>query len=230
MLLNGNSYTPFYTETKVKKDEAEIVAECYNIDLAILRDCEAEIKKHQSYGEDDQLLYDVINAYPYNTDVNTVAMKIALIDVTNSTHLSQYKDRVSVMELAEFITRIDFDKRVSGYDETLVPEIANFNGKINLFSFASKYCCLHNRHKYGHDDYPKYDGVVARCLPVYLRQPKYDIGREVTESSLDRLRNNREYGEFKKIVDEFIAKTGLTGVIGIRKMIDHFIWYTNRKS
>ena len=66
MLLNGNSYTPFYTETKLKKDKAEIVAECYNIDLAILRDCEAEIKKHRSYGGDDQLLYDVINAYPYN--------------------------------------------------------------------------------------------------------------------------------------------------------------------
>ena len=228
MILNGKAYEPIYTEAKLKKGKTETVAVCYKIDLGILEDCEQEIKAHHSYGKDDELLAHIIKEHPHNTDVNIVAMKIALIDVTNSTHLSQHKDKVSVVELADFITKIDFDNRVGGYDKTLVSEIANFNGKINLFSFASKYCCLHNRHVHGRDDYPKYDGVIARCLPVYLKQPQYDIGRKVTESYLDTIRKRGEYDEFKSLIDDFIAKVGLSDAKGIRRMMDHFIWYTNR--
>lgn len=232
MLLNGKNYSEILTETKTIKGKTVVDVRCYDINIQSLNDCETEISLHHSYGSDDRLLSDVINTYPDNNDVKIVATKIALVDVTNSTHLSQHKDKVSIYDLADYITKIDFDKRVSAYDKELVPEIAGFNSgskkEINLFSFASKYCHLHNRHIYGKDDYPKYDGIIAKCLPVYLGIPQYSIGRKITRSSLENFRKNRDYDAFKQVIDEFIKKTGLSEVGGIRSMIDHFIWYTNR--
>ena len=228
MLLNGNNYPEILTITRTKEEKTFDYVKCYDIDINALNDCEAAIASHPSYGKDDRLLSTVMSTYPDNSDVRIVAMKIALIDVTNSTHLSQHKDKVPISDLASFITSINFDARVRGYDPDLVYEIANFNGKINLFSFASKYCHLHNRHIYGNDDYPKYDGIIARCLPVYLGIPKYSIGRKITPASLENIRINKEYDKFKGIIDDFIARLGLSSTKGIRKMIDHFIWYTNR--
>ena len=197
-----------------------------------LNDVELEIKNHPTYGVDDTLLNSVLNNYPNNTDSNIVAMKIALIDVTNSTHLSQHKSKVSISKLAKHIVGItEFDNRVAAGDESLVGDILKFSEDINLFSFASKYCHLHNRHIHNGDAYPKYDGIVAKSLPLYLEGSKYkykDKTRKVAYNLIDTIRNNRDYPAFKEIIDLLIDNEGLTGIPGIRAKLDHFIWYTNR--
>lgn len=84
-----------------------------------------------------------------NTDSDVVAMKVGLIDVTNSIHLSQRKSKISMAELANIIAAIpNIDDRIAAGNSKVVNEIARSNGKINLFSFASKYCCYHNRNLY----------------------------------------------------------------------------------
>jgi hypothetical protein len=42
-----------------------------------------------NYGKEGLIIHDVLNAYPAHDDINTIAMKIAVIDVTNSTNLAQ---------------------------------------------------------------------------------------------------------------------------------------------
>lgn len=39
---------------------------------------------------------------------------------------------------------------------------------LNLFSFASKYCCYHNRNLYERDDYSILDTVLKEYLPRYF--------------------------------------------------------------
>ena len=44
--------------------------------------------------------------FPFNTELAVVAMKIGLIDITNSTNISRYKSKISAVELAECIISI----------------------------------------------------------------------------------------------------------------------------
>ena len=233
--LNGNKYTPLSVKTVNKR-----LIRCFDITQASINDVEDEISNHPSYGVDDRLVANILKEYPSNTDVNIVAMKIALIDVTNSTHLSQHKSKVSIDKLAKHIVGIeDFDCRVKQGDLTLVKDIIDFSGDINLFSFASKYCNLHNRHLYNGDSYPKYDGIVAASLPVYYEQfevnhisftlngKKYEFG-QLTSTHLNNIRKEMDYPAFVKIIDCLIDKLGLSNEPNIKAKLDHFIWYTNR--
>lgn len=113
-----------------------------------------------NYGKEGLIIHDVLNAFPLNNDLNTIAMKIAVIDVTNSTHLSQYKSKLSLYDLAKVILEIpNFDERVENGDPDLVNIIAKNIGAVNMFSFASKYCTYHNVEIYGRDDYSIFDGI-----------------------------------------------------------------------
>ncbi|MBO5736283.1 MAG: hypothetical protein J6S04_00605 [Clostridia bacterium] len=98
-----------------------------------------KVKATSNYGREDNLITDCLLKFPKNTDVTIVAMKIGLIDITNSTHISQHKSKISAVELAECIVAIkDIDERIKNGDPEVVNEIARCNGNINLFSFASK--------------------------------------------------------------------------------------------
>ena len=45
----------------------------------------------KGYGSDYTLIDSILNRFPTNTDSDIVAMKIALIDMTNSTNLSRHR-------------------------------------------------------------------------------------------------------------------------------------------
>lgn len=53
------------------------------------------VEASSNYGKEGLIIHDVLNAFPLHNDLNTIAMKIAVIDITNSTHLSQYKSIMS---------------------------------------------------------------------------------------------------------------------------------------
>ena len=112
-----------------------------------LEKTEKLIQETENYGAENKLITNCFDKFPYNKDKDIVAMKIGLIDITNSTNISRYKSKISVDKLADIITNInDIDSRIKNGDPTVVNEIAE-NAKrcgINLFSFASKYCCYHN--------------------------------------------------------------------------------------
>ena len=187
----------------------------------------ATVKDH-TYSNENKLIRNVLTRFPENKDVDIVAMKAALIDVTNSTHLHQYKADINLLELAEFLTskELDFDNRVKRGDESLVVDIAKNIGKINLFSFASKYCFYHNSVLYKKDDYAKFDGIVKDCLPLYAQ--KYNIlykDKKITVNTLENVRKNFNYADFNKIVKNVLSNIKTSNKIA---KFDAVMWYYNR--
>lgn len=173
-----------------------------------------------NYGKEGLIIHDVLNAYPANDDLNIIAMKIAIIDVTNSTHLSLYKSQLSLYDLADFILKIDgFDERLAKGDPTLVNIIAKNKGAINLFSFASKYCTYHNVEIYERDDYSIFDGIVRKTLPQYIKG--------ISSNKIDSWRTSYNYEEFNNCIGEFLDKKNIH-IPFRRRKFDHFLWYANR--
>ena len=126
--------------------------------------------------------------YPKNTDKDIVAMKIALVDTTNSTNLGRllgtkdFKDKSGkmvhkeVFTLSDLVDKIvsmkDFDDRVSSGDVSLVTELIKWGNArgLNATSFFSKYCLYHNYISYERDDYSIFDSVVKENLGHYLTE------------------------------------------------------------
>lgn len=173
-----------------------------------------------NYGKEGLIIHDVLNAFPLHNDLNTIAMKIAVIDVINSTHLSQYKSKLSLYDLAKVILEIpNIDGRMAEGDPELVNIIARNIGAVNMFSFASKYCTYHNVEVYGRDDYSIFDGIVKNTLPYYIQG--------LTAYKIDRWRVNLDYQSFNECVGNLLDKHNIH-VLFRRRKFDHFLWYANR--
>ena len=173
-----------------------------------------------NYGKEGLIIHDVLNAFPLHNDLNTIAMKIAVIDVTNSTHLSQYKSRLSLYDLAKVILEIpNFDDRLAEGDPELVNIIARNIGAVNMFSFASKYCTYHNVEVYGRDDYSIFDGIVKNTLPHYIQG--------LTTNKIDTWRRSFDYEAFNECVGKLLDENNIH-IPFRRRKLDHFLWYANR--
>ena len=178
-----------------------------------------EVLKSISYGNEEKIIHDVLNSFPENDDINVIAMKIAVIDVTNSTQLSRYKNKISLYELANIILNIDnFDERIKNGDPELVNIISKSNGKINLFSFASKYCTYHNNEIYGKDDYSIFDSVVRKMLPKYSN---------ISLSQIEKWRKNHDYKSFNDSITKLLDDNNIHIKFRKRKF-DHFLWFPNK--
>lgn len=148
-------------------------------------------------------------------------MKIAVIDSTNSTHLSTAKDKISLKELAEIIKGIEnIDKRIEDGDPEVVEEIVKKTKEqydYNPFSFATKFCCYHNRFVHRRDDYSIYDSRVQKKLPNYK-------GCTATKNKLNTWRKNGEYKKFNDCVWSVLETNELTGEEFPRQKLDRFLW------
>ena len=174
------------------------------------------------YGSDYALLTSVLRRFPENTDPELVALKIALIDLANSTHIGTHRKKIVVKELADIIVGIrDFDERLRQGDPSLVPLIAKTNGKVNFFSFASKYCTFHSVNVYGNDDYVILDSVVKHALP------KYVVG--LHEATIDKWVKTYNYVAYKACIDALLDSNGIS-IAFRRRKLDHYLWDTYRKS
>lgn len=185
-----------------------------------------EVKNDEKYGKEQVLIDTFFKKYPKNTDPLIVAAKVALIDTTNSTNLARYKSKISLCEVADIIVGIkDFDKRLAKGDIELVEEIAKKTKKdhdINLFSFASKYCCYHNVHVYNRDDYSIFDNVVKEHLKDYNTEK-----RTVSAYKVDKWRENMNYKEFNEYIGNLLDDNKIT-ISTRRRAFDHFLWYSNK--
>ena len=173
-----------------------------------------------NYGKEGLIIHDVLNAFPLHNDLNTIAMKIAVIDVTNSTHLSQYKSRLSLYDLSKVILEIpNFDDRLAKGDPQLINIIARNIGAVNMFSFASKYCTYHNVEVCGRDDYSIFDGIVKNTLPHYIQG--------LTTNKIDTWRRSFDYEAFNECVGKLLDENNIH-IPFRRRKLDHFLWYANR--
>lgn len=185
-----------------------------------IEEATALVQNTDNYGPENELITRCLIKFPLNTDPDLVAMKVGLIDITNSTHLSQHKSRISMMELAEVISSIpDVDARIAAGDPEVVNEIARSNGNINLFSFASKYCCYHNRNLYGRDDYSILDTVLKEYLPRYFD--------DVTKNQIQKWQDGYQYKSYNDYITKKLDELGIS-VENRKRKFDHYIWYKNR--
>lgn len=173
-----------------------------------------------NYGKEMKLISRCLKRFPNNTDADIVAMKVGLIDITSSTHLSQHKSKINMVELSEIIASIqDIDARIKAGDPDVVNEIAKSNGSINLFSFASKYCCYHNKNLYERDDYSIFDKVLKEHLPLYFS--------DVTKTQIEKWRKEYKYKEYNDYITKKLDELGIT--VEFRKgKFDLFVWYKNK--
>ena len=116
---------------------------------------------------DNDVLKYLLGKMRNNNKAEEVFIKVVIIDFIYSTQLKQLIGGAGVHELVDLILSLNFDARVKKGDPTLVTDIANNNGGVNLFSFASKYCALHSIYVHNKDDYSIYDSAVARLFPKY---------------------------------------------------------------
>ena len=173
------------------------------------------------YGRNGAELAQYLGTHQSNSDHDAVIHKILLIDYTNSTNLRLYRKKgTSVFSLADQIVSHarELDQMIQSGAPEAVRLIAGF-GTVNLFSFATKYCCYHNTLCYGRDDYSIYDNIVADVIPGYL---------DVKRFYISRCRVEQNYLEYKRIVDTLITVHGLQSVPQIRRKMDHFLWYSNK--
>ena len=203
------------------------------ISNADLEEVTKKVKKDNKYGREEILIDSALRQYPYNNDKALVAMKICLIDLTNGTNLMRNLGKNGgIYDLADKITKIDFDKRVANGDLSLVNELSKWTkekfGK-NLFSFISKYCLYHNVHCYDRDDFVIYDSVLADNLYKYITNDEYKklTGDILYKNSLRKYKSRNRYEEYKKVIHIIIKKNNISVEKPHRK-IDWFIWYKNR--
>ncbi|KSV60507.1 hypothetical protein [Acetivibrio ethanolgignens] len=185
-----------------------------------MEEAETLVQGTDNYGPENELITRCLRKFPKNTDPDIVAMKVGLIDITNSTHLSQHKSKISMVELSNIIAAIPYiDERIADGDPEVVNEIARSNGKINLFSFASKYCCYHNRNLYGRDDYSILDTVLKEYLPRYFD--------DITKGQIQKWQDSFNYKAYNDYITKKLDECGIT-VNHRKRKFDHFVWYKNR--
>ena len=173
------------------------------------------------YGSDYALIDSILKRFPDNTDPELVALKIALFDMTYSTNIGRHRQKIVLEELAGIIVGIkDFDERIRQGDPSVVPIIARSNGRINLFSFATKYCTNHAVCVYGNDDYVIFDRVVKDALPKYVSG--------LHKTTIEQWRSTCNYTAYKECIDELLDANGIDIPFRHRKL-DHYLWHTYRK-
>ena len=135
--------------------------------------------------------------YPRNTNLSKVILKVACLDTFYSTNATK---KAKITQIAEKIISIkDFDTRVQKWDENLVIKLAQFpNAK--LYSFASKYCVLHNRLVHESDDYVMFDSIVSEKLKQF---------KKAYPNKFAQFKNKdfefENYGKYKQILENFRA-------------------------
>ena len=182
---------------------------------------EGEMKKRITIADED-MLHDFLMTHKENKNFNTVIQKVRLIDYLYSTNLRMSGANVFA-EVANTILRFsDFDERVKIGCLDLVSEIAEGIKKsteTNHFSFVTKYCCNHNFHVYGKDDYSIYDTALNKAIPQYLNVTQTYIYNEC--------RGAMNYERYHKIISKMIEDYGIT-TENKRRDTDLYLWYLYR--
>ncbi len=176
-----------------------------------------------SYGAESQLIRTILKRFPENTDSEIVALKVSLIDLTNTTQLSRAKNKLSLKDIVDKIVNTkDFDERVKQGDKKLISDLAKScktDFGYNPFSFMSKYCTYHNTEIYGNDDYSIYDNVLKNNLPKYIEN--------LNANDIDKWRDSCDYESYWQCIDGLL-KYIKCNIKNKRRALDYCIWYYYR--
>ena len=144
--------------------------------------------------------------HPKNNSIDDIILKVAALNTVYNTYI------YSVYPVAQHILSLKIDERLSAGDETLVNELMRVlytdGGKIEHYSFATKYCSFHNP-----DAFPIYDSYVGKILQYYRNQEGFS---DFKNSDL------KNYPHFKRILSDFRQHFGLEKYT--TKEFDQYLW------
>lgn len=154
-------------------------------------------------------LFDYVKRNPENTTQEIVDHKVYLLNKFSST-------RVPRKDMVDTILRIkNIDKRLKAGDPELVHEIAN--SSKSYYSFATKYCALHQP-----DKYPIFDNLVWNFLTYLGKQKFFDDSTHNLFNTIKTSTNG--YRNYIKIYDEFILKSGVKPFFKSYDNVDYYVW------
>ena len=157
----------------------------------------------------------LFNQYKSNTNLTEIILKIGCLDNFYSTNATK---NVKIPDIAEKIISInDFDLRLQKWDTNLVRELAIFSKgdkEIKLYSFATKYCALHNCMVYKRDNYAIFDSIVCKKLKEFNKQYKF------AEFSNDDF-ELENYPKYVEILDKFRKRFALNCTF---RELDLYLW------
>ena len=81
-------------------------------------------------------------------------------------------------------------------------------------SFASKYCCYHNKNLYGKDDYSILDTVVKKFLPKYFD--------DITTCKIQKWQKEYNYKAYNDYITKKLNKFNINVPFRKRKL-DHYV-------
>ncbi len=183
-----------------------------------------ETVNEELYSITEPMLHTLFEQFPENKEPYQIAAKVLLLDKLYATQLFRYKRLDFLGQLVENIRTIPhFDERVSAGDPSVVCEIyRGFDKK--LFSFATKYCCLHNTVVYGKDDYSIYNSSVRKYLPQYAK--KYGV--KLTGTNLNKWVKDNDYASLNNAVDQVLDAAEIN-MKNRKRAFDLFLWSQRNK-
>ncbi|MGX3012248.1 hypothetical protein ACWIUD_11995 [Helicobacter sp. 23-1044] len=165
----------------------------------------------ENYREQESALYTLFHrTYPRNDNLDEILVKVATLNDFYSTNI------YNIFAVAKHIKGVlGVDLRLQNGDENLVGEIAkvSINGKVkHFYSFATKFCSHHNE-----ADFAIYDSYVEKMLLYFQRRDRFGDFKSA---------DLRDYGRFKKALNDFKAFYGLDCDL---KQLDMYLWQAGKK-
>ena len=179
----------------------------------------------RSYELQEKILQHLVTEYPDHTVPEAVDLKAKLLNLFYSTGIQAMNVMVN-----KILGVANIDSRIKKGDLNLVADIAviqlSDGKKRNNYSFATKYCALHQP-----DKYPIYDSIVANVLLYLLKNnkiPPYTLrGKKQAEN--DTCKNIGEYEKalhdypyYVKVYDSFCRAYNLSSLS--YRDVDFYIW------
>jgi hypothetical protein len=165
----------------------------------------------EGFGITDHALTRLVQAFPYNHDLEDVLLKVVAINSLYATNI------YAIYDVAKRICELQVDSLLAQGSLELVNEIAlvQVRGKVRRnYSFASKYCSWHAPHIY-----PIYDSFVDHLLWAYQKQDKFATFKR--EELL-------QYVRYRAVLDKFREHYKLKQ-FGY-KDLDKFLWLCGRET
>jgi len=164
-------------------------------------------------GMADAGLRRLVDAFPHNSELSDVLLKVAAINAIYATNI------YAIFPVARHIRDLQIDARLAKRDPTLVSDIAAIQiaGKHRFnYSFASKYCAWHVP-----EAYTIYDSYVDWLLWRYQVEEQFFSGGF-------RRYELRDYSRFIYIHQAFRSHFSLERLA--LKEVDHFLWLYGQKA
>lgn len=161
-------------------------------------------------------LQKLLTTFPASADVSEVLLKVIVINRIYSTSI------FAVQPVAEMVAAAGIDGLLAAGDPEAVERIrrvsfvdgAGRQHSRSTYSFATKYCALHNPRAY-----VIYDGLVTTTLWEYQAQGEAEGAPFHRRFKWDEL---KDYTQFKAIVEAFREHHGLSA-FSLREL-DQFLW------